>query len=70
PLPDLLRMLRGKVRRPGGGNFFYDLRSEGQGLGRRMKVLDLLKAYRKNRPPHERFGIGPLAIIPKTFQNP
>jgi hypothetical protein len=55
---------------PGGGNFFYDLRSEGHGLGRRMKVLDLLKAYRKNRPPHERFGIGPLAIIPKTFQNP
>jgi len=47
---------------PQGETFFYDLRSEGHGRDQRMRVLDLLKAYRKNRPPHERFGLGPLAV--------
>lgn len=42
------------------GESTYDLRSEGVD-GERMKLRDLLKVYRRNRPPHERFGAGPLA---------
>jgi hypothetical protein len=45
-----------------GKFLLYDLRSEGHGRDQRMRLLDLLKAYRKNRPPHERFGLGPLAV--------
>jgi hypothetical protein len=45
------------------GQTSYDLRSEEHGRDQRMRVLDLLKAYRKNRPPHERFGLGPLAVM-------
>jgi hypothetical protein len=44
------------------GQSFHDLRYEGHGRDRRMRLLDLLKTYRKHRPPHERFGIGPLTV--------
>ncbi len=47
---------------PQGESFLYDLRSVGYGRHQRMRVLDVLKAYRKNRPPHESFGLGPLAV--------
>ena len=42
-----------RVYGPRGG-ISYDLRDE-------TALVDLLKGYRKNRPPHERFGLGPLA---------
>lgn len=48
-----------RVYGPRGGTF-YNLRDEG-GDRDPMKLLVLLKVYRKNRPPHERFGLGPLA---------
>ncbi len=48
---------------PKGQTFFYDLRSVGHGRDQRMKVLDVLKAYRKNRPPHDTFGLGPLTVM-------
>jgi len=48
---------------PQGEILFYDLQSDGSGRDRKMRLRDLLKAYRKNRPPHERFGIGPLAEL-------
>jgi len=47
---------------PQGESDFYNLRSEGQGRERRMKLLGFLRAYQKNRPSHERFGVGPLAV--------
>jgi len=46
-----------RIIRSRGGTFFYDLR---RGRDRRPRLLDLLKAYRKNRPPHERFGLTPV----------
>ena len=41
---------------PNGESVLYDLRLEGHFRDQRMRGLDLLKAYRNNRPPHERFG--------------
>jgi hypothetical protein len=49
---------------PQGESYLHDLRREVHGREVRMRLLDVLKVYRKNRPPHERFGIGPLASAP------
>jgi hypothetical protein len=46
---------------PQGEISFFDLQSVGSGRDRRSKLLDLLKPHRKNRPPHDTFGLGPLA---------
>jgi hypothetical protein len=48
---------------PEGRSFFYELRSEGHGRDRRNGLLELLRAYRKNRPHHDRFGAGPFAVM-------
>jgi hypothetical protein len=48
---------------PTGESIFYDLRLEGHSGDRSSRLLEVLKPYRKNRPPHERFGIGPLAHL-------
>jgi hypothetical protein len=48
---------------PEGRSTFYDLRSEGHGRDQKMRLLELLRTYRKNRPPHDRFGAGPLAVL-------
>ena len=69
-LPDLLRLRGSEVRWPWRESAFYDLRSEGHGRDGRMRLRDLLKAYRKNRPPHDRFGAGPLAVMPHRTSRP
>ncbi|WP_435017920.1 hypothetical protein TA3x_005543 [Tundrisphaera sp. TA3] len=47
---------------PEGARSFYDLKTERVAGKMRAKLMDLLKAYRKNRPPHERFGLHPIAM--------
>ncbi len=42
---------------PDGTPVSYDLRRQGNRRSLKPSLLDLLKTYRKNRPPHERFGL-------------